>query len=315
MQTIPLWNWFLFGGVLLGFLSVDLYVHRGERHDSKRTAILWSGIWVSVGLAFALVVWSELGGRPAADYLGAYLIEESLSMDNLFVFLVIFQMLKVPRDNQRTVLSWGIFGALVLRGLFIFGGAAAIERFHWVVYGFGGLLLVAAWRTFSEDPMEEKENRVVRWLSNHLPVTHRVHGDRFVAVENGRRVATPLLIAVLGLELTDVLFAIDSVPAAFSISHDPFIVYTSNAFAILGLRSLYIVLAKTLPQMTYLHYGLSLVLAFAAAKLILSDLYEIPVWLSILFVVVVLGISIGASLRRSARDGASGGQTAAGGAK
>lgn len=297
MQNIPLWNWFLFGGVLLGFLAIDIYVHRGERHDSKRTAVAWSVIWIAVGLAFGGVVWWEFGGHAAADYLGAYLIEKSLSMDNLFVFLIIFKMLHIPRENQRTALSWGIFGALILRAIFIFAGAAAIERYHWVVYVFGGLLLFAAWRTFVEDPTEQKENRLVRWLSNHLPVTHRVHGDHFVVWENGRRVATPLLIAVLGLEATDVLFAIDSVPAAFAISREPFIVYSSNAFAILGLRALYIVLATTLPQMTYLHYGLSLVLAFAAVKLMISQWLEIPVWASILFIVVVLGASIWASLR------------------
>jgi tellurite resistance protein TerC len=216
-------------------------------------------------------------------------------------------MLGIPKDNQRVALSWGIFGALVLRGVFIFLGAAALERFHWVVYVFGGLLLLAAWRTFVEDPTEQEENRMVRWLANHLPVTQRVHGDHFVVVENGRRVATPLLIAVLGLELTDVLFAIDSVPAAFAITTEPFIVYTSNAFAILGLRALYIVLATTLPQMSYLHYGLSLVLAFAAIKLMIAEWVEIPVWISILFIVLVLGVSIAWSVRKSRRETAAAG--------
>lgn len=303
-MQIPTWNWFLFGAVLLFFLFLDLWAHRGDRHDSRKTAILWSAIWIAVGLAFGGLVWWEFGGRAAADYLGAYLIEKSLSMDNLFVFLIVFKMLGIPKDNQRVALSWGIFGALVLRGVFIFLGAAALERFHWVVYVFGGLLLLAAWRTFVEDPTEQKENRMVRWLSNHLPVTHRVHGDHFIAVENGRRVATPLLIAVLGLELTDVLFAIDSVPAAFAITTEPFIVYTSNAFAILGLRALYIVLATTLPQMAYLHYGLSLVLAFAAIKLMIAEWVEIPVWISITFIIVVLGVSIAWSVRRSRREAA-----------
>lgn len=296
-MEIPTWAWVLFGAILLLFLVIDLYAHRGERHDTRRTAIVWSVVWIVVGLAFGGFVWWWFGGRAAADYLGAYLIEKSLSMDNLFVFLIIFKMLGIPQANQRTALSWGIFGALVLRGVFIFAGAAAIQRYHWVVYVFGALLLAAAWRTFVEDPTEQKENRAVRWLANHLPVTHRVHGDRFIAEEGGRKVATPLLIAVLGLELTDVLFAIDSVPAAFAISHEPFIVYSSNAFAILGLRALYIVLATTLPQMTYLHYGLSLVLAFAAVKLMIAEWVEIPVWLSILFIVAALGASIWASLR------------------
>lgn len=303
-MQIPTWNWVLFGAVLLVFLALDLWAHRGERHDSRGTAILWSIIWIAVGLGFGAIVWWQFGARPAADYLGAYLIEKSLSMDNLFVFLIIFKMLKIPKDNQRVALSWGIFGALVLRGVFIFLGATALDRFHWVVYVFGALLLFAAWRTFVEDPTEQKENRLVRWLADHLPVTERVHGDRFIAVENGRRVATPLLIAVLGLELTDVLFAVDSVPAAFAITTEPFIVYTSNAFAILGLRALYIVLSTTLPQMVYLHYGLSLVLAFAAVKLMIAEWVEIPVWFSILFIVVALGTSIVASLRHTRREAA-----------
>lgn len=303
-MQIPTWNWILFAVVLLFFLALDLWAHRGERHDSRKTAIVWSVIWIAVGLGFGGLVWWEFGGRAAGDYLGAYLIEKSLSMDNLFVFLIVFKMLGIPKDNQRVALSWGIFGALVLRAVFIFLGAAALERFHWVVYVFGGLLLLAAWRTWVEDPTEQEENRFVRWLANHLPVTNRVHGDRFIVVENGRRMATPLLIAVLGLEATDVLFAIDSVPAAFAITTEPFIVYTSNAFAILGLRALYIVLATTLPQMAYLHYGLSLVLAFAAIKLMIAEWVHIPVWISILFIVGVLGVSIAWSVRQARREGA-----------
>jgi TerC family integral membrane protein len=310
-MQVPTWNWILFGALLLVFLALDLWSHRGERHDSRRTALLWSGVWITVGLSFGAFVWWQHGGRAAGHYLGAYLIEESLSMDNLFVFLIVFKMLRVPKDNQRVALSWGIFGALFLRGIFIFAGAAALDRFHWVVFVFGGLLLVAAWRTFVENPTEESENRVVKWLSNHLPVTHEMHGDHFIALERGRRVATPLLIAVIGLELTDVLFAIDSVPAAFAITREPFIVYTSNAFAILGLRSLYIVLAKTLPQMAYLHYGLSLVLAFAAIKLMIGEWIEIPVWISIAFIVVVLGVSILWSVRHGRRSAGPTGRSAA----
>jgi tellurite resistance protein TerC len=297
MLDVSPWTWTLFALVLFGFLAIDLYAHRGERHDSRRSAIAWSVVWIAVGLGFGGYVWWHFGGKPALDYLGAYLIEKSLSVDNLFVFLIIFQMLAIPKENQRTVLSWGIFGALVLRGLFVFLGAAAIERYHWVVYVFGAILLLAAWRTFREDPAKQEGNKAVEWLARHLPVTHRIHGDRFLAVEGGRRVATPLLIAVLGLELTDVIFAVDSVPAAFAISREPFIVYSSNAFAILGLRALYLVLAHTLPQLTYLHYGLAAVLAFAAVKLMIAEWLSIPAWLSIGFIVVTLGASVWASLR------------------
>jgi tellurite resistance protein TerC len=296
MLEISTSTWTIFAAVLFGFLAIDLWAHRGERHDSKRSAAFWSVVWIAVGVTFGGFVWWRFGGQPAIDYLGAYLIEKSLSVDNLFVFLIIFQMLGIPRDNQRTVLTWGIFGALILRGLFVFLGAAAIERYHWVVYFFGAILLAAAWRTFREDPSRQEENKAVEWLSRHLPVTHRIHGDRFVVREGARMVATPLLIAVLGLELTDVVFAIDSVPAAFAISREPFIVYSSNAFAILGLRSLYLVLAHTLPQMTYLHYGLSAVLAFAAVKLMIAEWVHLPAWLSIGFIVLTLGASVWASV-------------------
>ncbi len=304
MHDIPTWTWLVFGAVLGAFLALDLYVHRGERHDSKKTAMVWAAIWLAVGLSFAGFVWLEAGGRATVHYLGAYLIEESLSVDNLFVFLIIFRMLEIPMANQRAVLSWGIFGALFLRGLFIFAGAAAIERYDAVLYVFAAVLFWAAWRTLRENPAEQKENRFVRWLAGRLPVTRRIHDDHFVAREDGRRVATPLLVALLGLELSDVVFAVDSVPAAFSITHVPFIVYTSNAFAILGLRSLYLVLAHTLPRMRYLHYGLSAVLTFAALKLALSDWLRIPAWLSIAFTVSALGVAIAASLHHDRRAGA-----------
>lgn len=296
-MDIPTWVWTVFWVTIGVFLFLDLYAHRGERHDSRKTAIIWSVIWIVAGLAFGGFVWWQLGSSHAVDYLGAYLIEKSLSVDNLFVFLIVFGMLNIPRENQRTALTWGIFGALILRAFFIFVGAAALERYHWVVYVFGGLLLLAAWRTFVEDPTEETENKLVKWLSQRLPVTQEVHGDSFFVKKEGRRIATPLFIAVLGLELTDVLFAIDSVPAAFAISREPFIVYSSNAFAILGLRALYLVLAHTLPKMTYLHYGLAAVLAFAAIKLMIAEWVEISAWISIGFIVVTLGISIWASLK------------------
>ena len=296
-MEIQTWVWTTFWVTIGVFLFVDLWAHRGERHDSRTTAIVWSVVWIVAGLAFGGFVWWQLGSKHALDYLGAYLIEKSLSVDNLFVFLIIFGMLGIPRENQRTALTWGIFGALALRALFIFVGAAALEHYQWVVYLFGGLLLLAAWRTFVEDPTQQTENKVVKWLSNHVPVTAQVHGDSFFVEKGGRWVATPLFIAVLGLEATDVLFAIDSVPAAFAISREPFIVYSSNAFAILGLRALYLVLAHALPRMTYLHYGLSAVLAFAAIKLMVAEWVHIPAWISIGFIVVTLGASILASLK------------------
>ena len=293
MNGVPTWAWLSFA-----LLAVDLSVHRGERADSRRTAFIWSGIWIGVGLAFNGFVWFMWGSDPAQEYLAAYLIEKSLSLDNLFVFLVIFRSLNIPHRYQRTVLTWGIFGALVFRALFVFAGAAAIARWHWVSYAFGAILLYAAWRVFREDPTAERRSRTAAWLSRHLPVTETIRGHEFVIREGGRRVATPLAIALVAVELTDIMFAVDSVPAAFSITRSEFLVYSSNAFAILGLRSLYIALSASLERLSYLHYGLALVLAFAGLKIALVDVIHIPPWLSIAVIVAIIGTSIAASLRK-----------------
>lgn len=299
MAGADLWEWGVFGGVFFSLLVLDLVSHRGEHQQSRKAAIAWSIIWIVAGLAFTFFVWSVHGGGDASDYLAAYFMEKSLSLDNLFVFLIIFESLNIEPKHQRTPLSWGIFGALIFRGIFIFAGAAALERWDWVSFVFAGLLLVAAVRTFRESPTQEKENAAVKWLSKHLPVTHEVHGKHFLARVNGRRVATPLLLSIVALELTDILFAIDSVPAAFSVAESPYVIYSSNAFAILGLRSLYIVLADLLRKLEYLHYGLSAILVFAAVKMIVGEWVHLPAWASIGIIVAILGGSVWASLRRT----------------
>ncbi|MBX5482092.1 MAG: TerC/Alx family metal homeostasis membrane protein [Myxococcaceae bacterium] len=292
----PLWIWLVFAGVLFTGLAVDLFLHRGERGDSHRGSVVWAVVWVTIGLGFAGFVYATMGAEKASNYVAAYLIEESLSVDNLFVFLVIFQSLKIPQSSQRTVLSWGIFGALIFRMIFIFLGTEAIERWEWVAWIFGAILLYAAVKVFFEAPEKEEENKAVRWLSKHLPLTPQVHGNRFFVVQDGRRLATPLLLAVLGLELTDIMFAVDSVPAAFSVSREKFIIYSSNAFAILGLRSLFMVLSRAIADLEYLHFGLSAVLAFAGLKLIGDRWVHIPSWLSIAIIVVCIGAAVVASL-------------------
>jgi tellurite resistance protein TerC len=305
LSETPAWAWIVFGAVLFTALFIDLFMHRGARVDTHKKATIWASIWISLGLAFCAFIAIVIGPGKASEYLAAYLIEESLSVDNLFVFLLIFQSLKIGPDNQRVVLTWGIFGALVFRGIFIFLGTEAIERWKWVVYVFGAILIWAAIKIFREDPAETEENKVLTWLSKHLPLTTTVHGHRFLLVEHGRRVGTPLLLAVVGLELTDIMFAIDSVPAAFSVSTDRFIVYSSNAFAILGLRSLYMVLSKSIADLKYLHYGLAAVLAFAGIKLLISEWVHLPATFSIGVIVVCIGSSVWASLRhRKNSDGA-----------
>jgi tellurite resistance protein TerC len=307
VEPTPSWAWIVFSVVLSTALFIDLFLHRGGREEPHRRAVVWAIVWISLGLSFCAFIALALSPEKAADYLAAYLIEESLSVDNLFVFVLIFQSLKIGPEHQRTVLTWGIFGALVFRLIFIFLGTEAIERWNWVAYVFGAILIWAAIKIFREDPAGKKENKVVSWLSKHLPLTPELEGHRFFVVKNGRRMGTPLLLAVVGLETTDIMFAIDSVPAAFSVSTEKFIVYSSNAFAILGLRSLYIVLAKSISELEYLHYGLAAVLAFAGLKLILAEWRHIPAALSIGIIVLCIGGSVWASLRarkRRVREGA-----------
>jgi tellurite resistance protein TerC len=230
--------------------------------------------------------------------LAAYLIEKSLSLDNLFVFLIVFRNLQIPPTHQRLGLSWGILGALVFRGLFVFVGVSTLRRWVWIEYVFGLILLAAAWKALREDPSREGENRAVRWLSKHLPVSCDPETQKFLVDEDGRRKATPLLIAVLAIEISDIVFAIDSVPAALSISRNEFVVYSSNAFAILGLRSLYLVLERTLAELRYLHYGLAAVLAFAALKMLSSHWIEIPPLVSVLIILACIGAATWASLQK-----------------
>lgn len=290
-------GWVFFGALVLGSLLVDLLLHRGKHGESNRSAIAWSIGWIVLGLGFSVFVWQAYGARPAQEYLGAWLIEKSLSLDNLFVFLVIFRSLSVPADEQRRVLFWGIFGALVFRALFIFAGVEAIERWHAVVYVFGAILLFTAFRVAREDPSRKQDSKLVHWLAKRLPVTLDMKGAKFFSRLNGRRVGTPLLVALIAIELTDIAFAVDSVPAALAVSHEPFIVYSSNVFAILGLRALYIALAHVIVELRYLHYGLAAVLAFAGLKMIVPDsLVHVPPLVSVVVIILCIGLSVVTSL-------------------
>ncbi|QSQ20758.1 TerC/Alx family metal homeostasis membrane protein [Pyxidicoccus parkwayensis] len=303
MHPFPTWIWVVFWAVVLSLIAVDLTAHRGRHGESRRAAVLWSCVWVSAGLLFNLLVWRVLGAQAAQEYLAAYFIEKSLSLDNVFVFLVIFRGLGVPSRAQHNVLFLGIFGALVFRALFIFLGAAALERWQWVAYVFGTILLVTAWRVLREDPAQQQENRVVGWLAHRLPVTEKFHDKKFfVRLESGRRVITPLLLALMGLELSDILFAVDSVPAAFSVTEDTFVLYSSNAFAILGLRALYLLLAGAVGQLRYLHYGLAGVLAFAGLKMVLGQWVHVPPLMSVGIIAALIGAAVWASLRARRRE-------------
>lgn len=296
MTDIPQWVWTTFALVLFILLAIDLFSHRGGREATRGWAVFWSILWIAVGLAFTFFVWGVLGRLPADEYLAAYLIEKSLSLDNMFVFLIIFQTLKIPKKNQRTALSWGILGALVFRAIFIFAGAAAVQRWDWVNYIFGVILVFAAIHAFREDPTETKESRLVHWLSDRLPISRDSRDRRFFIKHWGKRKATPLFVTILALELSDVLFAVDSVPAAFSVTKTTFLIYSSNTFAILGLRSLYILIAEFIGEMRYLHYGMAGILAFAGVKITLSKWVHISPIISVAIILILVGGATAASL-------------------
>lgn len=309
---VPDWAWPMLGVLLLLFISIDLIAHRGDGADSRRSAIIWSVIWIAAALAFNLFVWVKFGSTAGEQFLAAYLLEKSLSVDNLFLFLVIFGELRIPQSEQRRVLTFGILGALITRCLFIVVGAAAIQRWHEITYVFGALLVVTAIKLLRAPHESDEPPRSLVWLERHLPWTRELHGHKFFARVKGRLVATPLLIALIAIELTDVVFAIDSIPAAFAVSEDVFILYSSNVFAVLGLRALYIVLANALNGLKYLRFGLAAVLAFAGAKMLFVTWFKVPPLGSVIVIATCIGIAIVASVIGARRDEAERRKQAAG---
>ena len=303
VATSELWAGFV--AFVVAMLALDLGVfHRRARAVGTREALLWSGVWVALALAFAAVIWWAWGSERGLEFLTGWLIEKSLSVDNLFVFAIVFASLGIPAVHQHRVLFWGILSALVLRALMIFAGAAMLGRFHWLVYVFGAFLVVTGFRLFLERGRESHPERSwpMRLAGRLIPSTPRLHGERFFAGENGRRVATPLFTSLLMVEGTDVVFAVDSIPAIFAITQDPFIVFTSNIFAILGLRSLYFLLAGLLERFRYLKVGLAAVLVFVGAKLAAVDFVKLPPLASLAVIALLLGGAVAASWLRARRE-------------
>jgi tellurite resistance protein TerC len=297
---VPGWAW----AGLLAFVSalilVDLFVFHREAHEiTIRAAALGSSVWIAIGLSFGGVVWLTLGSSAASQYVTGYLIEKSLSVDNVFVWAVIFGYFRVPRAFQHRVLFWGIFGALVLRAGFIFAGVAVIDRFEWVQYIFGGFLVYTAVKlTFRDsDELDPAHNPLYRWARRILPVTDDFRGHRLTLREHGKRMVTPLFLVLMVVEMTDVLFAVDSVPAVLSVSRSQFIVFSSNAFAILGLRALYFLLAGAGDVLVHLDKGLGVILAFVGAKMILYDVVHIDTLVSLGVIALVLAVTVTVSLR------------------
>jgi tellurite resistance protein TerC len=305
--------WVAFGIIVVIMLAVDLFVVGGGKQHrvGVREALLWSIVWICISLAFAAGLWFYLDGThgrevatsTALEYLTGYVIEKSLAVDNVFVWLMLFSFFGIPMELQKRVLLYGVLGAILMRTVMIFAGAWLIAQFHWILYVFGAFLLITGikmyWAADTEPDLEK--NAAIRWLRSHMNITRELHGERFFVMQDGLRYATPLFLALVLVEISDLIFAVDSIPAIFAITTDPFVVLTSNVFAILGLRSMYFLLADAADRFSLLKYGLAMVLMFIGVKMMLIDVYKIPVGFSLAVVAVILGASIAMSLRRAPR--------------
>ncbi|MBB2741504.1 UNVERIFIED_ORG: tellurite resistance protein TerC [Microbispora rosea subsp. rosea] len=316
-MSVPLWVWAAVLAVILAMLAVDLFAHRRAHVVGVREALAWSGVWIALGLGFGAVVWLAWGPEAGGEYLAGYLIEKSLAVDNVFVIALLFSFFAVPRELQHRVLFFGVLGALVFRAAFIGAGAVLLDRFHWILYVFGAFLLYTGVKMARHSAIEVHPDRnpVLRAMRRLIPVTDSYQGQRFLVRQDadgrdgrpGRRwAATPLLAVLVAVETSDIVFAVDSIPAIFAVTSEPFLVFTSNAFAILGLRAMYFLLAGAMHRFGYLRYGLAAILVFVGAKMLLADVYKIPVWLSLAVICACLVVSVGASEYRNRREEPSG---------
>jgi tellurite resistance protein TerC len=297
-----LWLWIGFNAFVLAMLAVDLFVFHKEAHEVRaREAAAWSVFWIALAVLFGAGVYRFMGRAAGLEYFGGYLIEKALSVDNIFVFVLIFSFFRVPARYQHRVLFWGILGALLMRGAMIGAGAYLLQQFHWVIYIFGAFLVFTGIRMATQDEhgLDPDGNIGIRLIRRLVPVTNDYHGQRFFVREHAARgsrlVATPLFVVLALVETTDLIFAVDSIPAIFAITQEPFIVYSSNVFAILGLRALYFLLADVIHRFHYLKLGLSVVLVFVGLKMLVIDVYKVPIGVSLGIIVLVLGASTAAS--------------------
>jgi tellurite resistance protein TerC len=293
-------DWGVFAAAVLILMVVDAVVFGRNHHMSFREAVLRSLMCVTVGVGFAGFVYARMGSNASLQYLTAYLVEESLSVDNLFVFLVLFSYFGLTESRQQRVLFWGIVGAVVMRGVFIGAGAALLHRFNWMMYLFGGFLIYTGAKLLlrKEEANDPEDNPALKLARKYIRTTKDYHGDHFWVIQDGKRYATPLFLVLIVIELTDLIFAVDSVPAVLAISNDTFIVYTSNIMAILGLRALYFVLAGMMGRFHYLGTGLAIILLFIGTKMVIAKFFHMPTWASLGVIVGVLSGSVGLSLLR-----------------
>jgi tellurite resistance protein TerC len=302
---VPAWAWVALVAAIVALLFGDLLiVHRRPHVISPREAAVESAVWIALGVSFTAIVAFTFGGAAAGEYMAGYLIEKSLSVDNVFVWAVLLTYFAVPREYQFRVLFWGIFGALVMRAAFIFGGVAVLERFEWVLYIFGAFLVITAVRIarHQETEVHPERNPVLRLTRRIIPSTSDYDGQKLFTRRTGRLLATPLFVVLVLIETTDVIFAVDSVPAILAVSREPFIVFASNAFAILGLRALYFLLAGMAGRFRYLNIGLGVILGFVGVKMLISNVYHLPLGLSLGVIALALAVSVFASLVADRRD-------------
>jgi tellurite resistance protein TerC len=311
-----IWMWLGFFALIAFVLLLDLGVLNRKAHRvSTREALIWTTIWITLALLFAVglyfynynflldakgaVMAQDFALTKSTEFLTGYVIEESLSVDNLFVFVLVFRFFKVEDKYQHRVLFWGVLGAIIMRAIFIFAGVALIEKFHWIIYVFGAFLVYTGLKLFLQNEADDAdfaENVGVKLVKKFFSVTSSYDGQKFFTIENGKRVATPLFLVLVVVEITDLIFAVDSIPAVLAVSSDPFIVFTSNIFAIMGLRSLYFLLADIVERFVYLKTGLAVILTFVGVKMLASEWYKVPAWVSLCVIIGVLVIAVVASL-------------------
>lgn len=305
--------WGGFATVVVIMLAIDLFVVGGGKQHrvSFREAATWSVVWIMVSLLFATLLWwyladqvgREIANQRVLEFVTGYLIEKSLAVDNVFIWLMLFSFFGIPLELQKRVLVFGVLGAIVMRTIMIFAGAWLISQFHWILYVFGAFLLLTGVKMwwFADSKPDLENNPLLKWLRTHMKLTERLHGERFFVLQDGVRYATPLFLALILIEISDLIFAVDSIPAIFALTTDPFIVLTSNVFAILGLRAMYFLLAGMADRFSLLKYGLAAVLVFIGLKMMLIDIYKIPVGFSLAVVATLIGISVGLSLKKEKR--------------
>lgn len=297
-MDIPIWLWLLVFGLILGMLAIDLFAHRHATVISLKEAAIWSSIWVSLGLGFGGLIWFQYGAELGQQYFAGFVIEKSLAVDNVFVWAIIFAAFSVPREYQHRVLFLGVLGALIFRGIFILLGYALIQSFGWILYLFAAFLIWTGIQMMLKrnEHIDPTNSRFLKLFRKVVPVGDKFYGQRFLVRVGGVVVATPLLAVLALVEFTDIIFAVDSIPAIFAVTDEPFIVFTANAFAILGLRAMYFLLSDLIHRFIYLKVGLSVILIWVGIKMALHDIYKVPTTISLAVIVLVIGISVAASL-------------------